>query len=188
MLATPNGEGVDESAKPSDVVGCCGVVYGLGLTLVLAPGTVHPLLSLGPYDNVTTAMFGAALLGMMATFVIAAHDPAKEIVRASATGMAFVGFTAAYEMFIVKPTPLSLYTVGSLAIDLVCCGVLFLPEARPDLAAKRRLAARSRGKEMHGAGEIICTKPFPLARETGSVGFKPAGYRRLRAWLAALPV
>lgn len=120
---------------------------GWGLTLVLAPGTVHPLLSLGPYDSVTTAMFGAALLGMMATFVIAAYDPEKEIVRASATGMAFVGFAAAYLVFIAKSMPLSLYTVGSLAIDLVCCGALFLSEARLDLAAKKRPAARGRGKK-----------------------------------------
>ncbi len=120
---------------------------GWGLTLVLAPGSVHPLLSLGPYDSVTTAMFGAAMLGMMATFVIAAYDPEKEIVRAAATGMAFVGFTAAYLVFIAKSMPLSLYTVGSLAIDLVCCGVLFLSEARLDLATKRRPAARGRGKK-----------------------------------------
>lgn len=120
---------------------------GWGLTLVLAPGAVHPLLSLGPYDSVTTAMFGAALLGMMATFVIAAYDPEKEIVRAAAVGMAFVGFTAAYLVFIAKSMPLSLYTVGSLAIDLVCCGVLFLSEARLDFAAKRRPAARGRGKK-----------------------------------------
>lgn len=120
---------------------------GWGLTLVLAPGTVHPMLSLGPYDSVTTAMFGAALLGMMATFVIAAYDPEKEIVRASATGMAFVGFTAAYLVFIAKSMPLSLTTVSSLVIDLACCGVLFLSEARLDLVAKKRTAARGRGKK-----------------------------------------
>jgi hypothetical protein len=120
---------------------------GWGLTLILAPGTSHALLSLGPYDGVTTAMFGAALLGMMVTFVIAAYDPEKEIVRASAVGMAFVGFTAAYLVFITKAMPLSIYTVGSLAIDLVCCGVLFLSEARLDLAAKRRPAVRGRGKK-----------------------------------------
>ncbi len=120
---------------------------GWGLTLILAPGTSHALLSLGPYDNVTTAMFGAALLGMMATFVIAAYDPEKEIVRASAVGMAFVGFTAAYLVFITKSMPLSIYTVSSLGIDLVCCGVLFLSEARLDLVAKRRPTVRGRGKK-----------------------------------------
>lgn len=120
---------------------------GWGLTLVLAPGTVHPMLSLGPYDSVTTAMFGAALLGMMATFVIAAYDPEKEIVRASAVGMAFVGFTAAYLVFVAKSMPLSVYTVGSLVVDLACCGVLFLSQACLDLVPKRRPAMRGRGKK-----------------------------------------
>jgi len=120
---------------------------GWGLTLILAPGMTHPLLSLGPYDSVTTAMYGAAMLGMMATFVIAAYDPEKEIVRASALGMAFVGFTAAYLMFIAKSMPLSVYTVSSLTVDLACCGVLFLSEARLDFAAKRRPALRGRGKK-----------------------------------------
>lgn len=120
---------------------------GWGLTLILAPGASHGLLSLGPYDSVTTAMFGAALLGLMATFVIAAYDPEKEIVRASAVGLAFVGFTAAYLVFIAKTMPLSIYTVGSLAIDLVCCGVLFLSEARLDLASKRRTVTRGRGRK-----------------------------------------
>ena len=120
---------------------------GWGLTLILAPGKSHALLSLGPYDSVTTAMLGAALLGLMATFVIAAYDPEKEIVRASAVGLAFVGFTAAYLVFITKSMPLSVYTVGSVAVDLVCCGVLFLSEARLDLAAKRRTAVRGRGRK-----------------------------------------
>lgn len=120
---------------------------GWGLALILAPGASHGLLSTGPYDSVTTAMFGAALLGLMATFVIAAYDPEKEIVRASAVGLAFVGFTAAYLVFITKSMPLSITTVSSVAVDLVCCGVLFLSEARLDLAAKRRPAVRGRGRK-----------------------------------------
>lgn len=124
-----------------------GLYMGWGLTLILAPTMSHALLSLGPYDNVTTVMFGAALLGIMATFVIAAYDPEKEIVRASAVGLAFVGFTAAYLVFIVKSMPLSAYTVVSIAVDLVCCGVLFLSEARLDLVAKRRSTVRGRGRK-----------------------------------------
>ena len=54
---------------------------------------------------------------------------------------------AAYLVFITKSMPLSIYTVGSLAVDLVCCGVLFLSEARLDLAAKRRPAVRGRGRK-----------------------------------------
>jgi hypothetical protein len=113
-----------------------------GLGLLLAPGTSHGLVSTGPYDSATTAMFGAALLGMMVTFVIAAYDPEKEIVRASAAGLAFVGFTAAYLLFIAKTMPLSASTFLSLVVDLGAAAILFLFEARLDV--KRRTAGRKR--------------------------------------------
>ncbi len=104
-----------------------------GLALLLAPDVAQGLISNGVYDPSMTAMFGAALLGMMVTFVIAAYDPEKEIVRASAVGMAFVGFTAAFLIFIGKSMPLSSVTVISLVVDLGACGMLFLTEARLDL-------------------------------------------------------
>jgi hypothetical protein len=106
---------------------------GWGLALVLAPETTHTLISYGPYDPATTAMFGAAMVGMMIMFIIAAYDPEREIARASAAGLAVVGFTAAYLIFIAKTMPLSLITVLSLVVDLGACGVLFLTEARLDL-------------------------------------------------------
>jgi len=106
---------------------------GWGLALVLAPQTSHSLISNGPYDPVTTAMFGATLIGMMVMFVIAAYDPEREIVRASAAGLAVVGFTAAYLIFIAKAMPLAPITVISLLADLGACAVLFLVEARLDL-------------------------------------------------------
>lgn len=109
---------------------------GWGLTLLLAPTASHQLVSMGPYDPAMTAMFGATLLGMMVTFVIAAYDPEKEIVRASAVGLAFVGFTAAYLIFIAKVMPLAPLPVISMVIDLVACAVLFLTEIRLDLAAQ----------------------------------------------------
>jgi hypothetical protein len=107
---------------------------GWGLTLLLAPSVSHGLVSTGPYDPSVTAMFGATLLGMMVTFVIAAYDPEKEIVRASAVGMAFVGFTAAYLIFVAKVMPLQPLPVISMFIDLAACGILFLTEMRIDLA------------------------------------------------------
>ena len=111
---------------------------GWGLALVLAPDMTHTLISHGPYDPATTAMFGAAMIGMMIMFVIAAYDPEREIVRASAAGLVVVGFTAAYLIFIAKAMPLRPITVLSLACDLIACAVLFLTEARLDLRAQTR--------------------------------------------------
>jgi len=111
---------------------------GWGLSLVLAPGASHGLISNGPYDPVTTAMFGAAMIGMMIMFVIAAYDPEREIVRAAAAGLAVVGFTSAYLIFIAKAMPLAPVTVISLLVDLGACAVLFLTEARIDLQEQKK--------------------------------------------------
>ncbi len=111
---------------------------GWGLSLVLAPGVSHGLISNGPYDPVTTAMFGAAMIGMMIMFVIAAYDPEREIVRAAAAGLAVVGFTSAYLIFIAKVMPLGMFTVFSLVVDLGACAVLFLTEARIDLEEQKK--------------------------------------------------
>jgi len=115
---------------------------GWGMVLVLAPQQAHAIISVGPYDPVTTAMFGAAMIGMMAMFVIAAYDPEKEIVRAAAAGMTVVGFTAAYLIFIAKGMPLSPYTVLSLVVDLGSAAILFLTEARIDLRQQTSKSAK----------------------------------------------
>jgi len=111
---------------------------GWGLSLMLAPWASHGLISNGPYDPVSTAMFGAAMIGMMIMFVIAAYDPERVIVRAAAAGLAVVGFTSAYLIFIAKAMPLSPVTVISLLVDLGACAVLFLTEARIDLQEQKK--------------------------------------------------
>lgn len=111
---------------------------GWGLSLMLAPEASHGLISNGPYDPVTTAMFGAAMIGMMIMFAIAAYDPEREIVRAAAAGLAVVGFTSAYLIFIAKAMPLGTLTMFSLVVDLGACAVLFLTEARLDLKAQKK--------------------------------------------------
>lgn len=121
---------------------------GWGLALLLAPEMSHVLVSTGPYDPVTTAMFGAAMVSMVIMFVIAAYDPEREIVRAAAAGLAVVGFTAAYLVFIAKVMPLRPITVTSLLIDLGASVALFLMEAKLDLRrqtkTKRGTGARRR--------------------------------------------
>lgn len=122
-----------------------------GLALLLAPGVSHRLISTGPYDPSTTALFAAALLGMMVTFLIAAYDPEKEIVRAAATGLAFVGFTAAYLLFIGKSIPLSVVSVGSLGVDLLACAILFLTEMRLDFKKQSATKPRAGGRRRSGS-------------------------------------
>jgi hypothetical protein len=117
-----------------------------GLALLLAPQMSHSLISQGPFDPVTTAMFGAAMVGMVIMFVIAAYDPEREIVRAAAAGLAVVGLTAASLIFIAKMMPLRPITMISLLVDLGACAILFLTEARLDLRQQ------SRAKRTSGSG------------------------------------
>ncbi len=114
-----------------------------GLALLLAPMVAHGLISTGPYDPVVTAMFGAALVAFTVTFLIAARDPVKEIVRASTAAMILLGFTAAFFIFIGKSMPMSFVTGLSLLLDLAVGGFLFLAEAKLDLMRHAK-PARSR--------------------------------------------
>lgn len=122
---------------------------GWGLSLVLAPGASHVLISVGPYDPVTTAMFGAAMIGMMIMFVIAAYDPEREIVRAAAAGLAVVGFTSAYLIFIAKAMPLGPFTAISLLVDLGACVILFLAQARIDLQKQKKPRRAASARRRH---------------------------------------
>lgn len=127
-----------ESLIRFTLVVAAALYLGWGLSLILAPEITQALISKGPHDPVTTAMFGAAMLGMMIMFVIAAYDPEREIVRASAAALAVVGLTAGYLMFVPRVMPLSLVTLFSLLVNLGACGVLFLIEARLDLRGQAR--------------------------------------------------
>ena len=89
-----------------------------GLAVLVAPQTAHELLSTGPYDPASLCMFGAALFAFATLFMIAAHMPARDIVHAAAVGLAFLGLTAAYLMFIARTMPASAPTVISLAINV----------------------------------------------------------------------
>jgi peptidoglycan/LPS O-acetylase OafA/YrhL len=127
-----------ESLIRFTLIVAAALYLGWGLSLILAPEVTQTLISNGPHDPVTTAMFGAALLGMMIMFIIAAYDPEREIVRASAAALAVIGFTAGYLMFVPRVMPLSLVTLFSLLVNLGACGVLFLSEARLDLRDQGR--------------------------------------------------
>ena len=138
-----------ESAIRALLLLSAALYMGWGLALVLAPEITHTLISYGPYDPATTAMFGAALIGMMVMFVIAAYDPEREIVRASVAGLAVVGFTAAYLVFVANVMPLRPVTVLSLVYDLAACGALFLLEARLDLRKQTRAKRAAGGRQRH---------------------------------------
>jgi len=91
---------------------------GWGLSLLVAPEKVHPLLSTGTFDPAITAMFGAGLFAFVLVFLIAAHNPLRETVHASVSALLFFGFVGLYQMFVAKGMPQTAMIVISMIINL----------------------------------------------------------------------
>lgn len=127
-----------ESLVRFTLIVAAALYLGWGLSLILAPEVTQALISRGPYDPAVTALFGAAMLGIMMQFVIAAYEPERGIVRAAAAALAVIGLVAAWLMFGAGILPVSLVTVFSVLVDLGACAVLFLAEARLDLRAQAK--------------------------------------------------
>lgn len=89
-----------------------------GLGLLVAPDRAHALLSAGPHDVATTALFGASLFGFAALFVIAAREPTRPLVRACALSMLFLGLMVGYQMFFLRSIHQAPAMATSLIIDL----------------------------------------------------------------------
>ncbi|GMR04104.1 MAG: hypothetical protein BMS9Abin22_644 [Gammaproteobacteria bacterium] len=89
-----------------------------GLALLAAPVTFQKILSTGPYDITTTAMFGAGLFAFIVIFAMTAHNPTYELRHAAAAGVTFFVFVAIYLMFISRTMPLNVWTVTSFIINL----------------------------------------------------------------------
>lgn len=115
------------------LLGATMLYMAWGLALLFAPASAHRLISVGPYDPVTTAFLAIAFIGFAITFLLGARETAREIVRAAAVILALIGLTAAFLMFVAKMMPVGFATGISLFADLAAAGVLFLSEARMDL-------------------------------------------------------
>lgn len=127
-----------ESLIRFTLVVAAALYLGWGLALILAPQVTHAVISGGPFDPVTTTLFGAGLIGMTIVFVIAAYDPEREIVRASAAALAVVALAALYLMFLPGGMPWSAVTGFSLLVNLGAAFVLAVNAVRVDLRAQRR--------------------------------------------------
>jgi len=95
------------------------VLYGVwGIGLLLAPDRAHALLTAGPHDVATTALFGASLLGFAALFAITAREPMRPLVHACALSMLFLGLMVGYQMFFLRSMHQAPVTATSLIVDL----------------------------------------------------------------------
>jgi hypothetical protein len=119
-----------------------------GLSLLVAPEWSHAMISSGPFNPTTTALFGAGLFAFVIIFFIAAHRPERETVHAAVTGMLFIGVVAAYQMFVSRSMPQTGWTVASLVIDVAVAFYLLmaLTETAMTLEEKKAAPAARRAK------------------------------------------
>lgn len=102
------------------------VLYlGCGLALLMGQEGAHRIISTGPYDTVTSAMFASALLAFAAMFLMGVLNPVKALVNASVVALAFPVLVAAYLMFISSSMPQHPATFFSLLIAFTIGAILF---------------------------------------------------------------
>lgn len=157
------------------LLAAAAVYMGWGLALLLAPEAAHPLLSTGPYDPVMTALFGVALVAFAAGFVIGARDPVKEVVRVAVVAQLLLGAVVAFLMFVAATLPRSPVTLISLCLDIAAGGLLFLLEARLDLARHHSKAVKTQEKAAKTQAQ---PEKVPGRREAKPTGRRRASYSR----------
>ena len=133
-----------------------------GIALFMDPRVVHGVLSGGPYDPAATGLVGAAMFAYALLFFIAALNPIKPLLNASAVALGFFTVAAVFLMFLSAAMPRNLWTFFSTLLYLLIGLILFFstleprpapaignhPVSRPSkthrkVAAKRRVATRS---------------------------------------------
>jgi len=92
---------------------------------LLMPEHATAMMSTGPHNPALAAMFAAALFAFGTMFLVAAHEPSREIVHAAAVALGFIGATAAIQM-LSKSMPAAPLTVISLIINLGAAVYLFI--------------------------------------------------------------
>ena len=126
--------------------------FAWGVAFWVSPPDAHALLVTGGYSRGIGALFGAALLGLAALYVLAAAHVLRPMVHAAATTLLLIGLTAAYQMFMLHNLVQGPATVISLILNLgiglflliaVSDGV-FEPTAKRSPRARRTVGRRLR--------------------------------------------
>jgi len=96
-----------------------------GFAFLVMPEKATAMMSTSPHNPALAAMFAASLFAFGTMFLVAAHEPSREIVHAAAVALGFIGATAAIQM-VTKTMPASPMTVISLIINLGAAIYLFI--------------------------------------------------------------
>ncbi len=145
------------------IVAAVSVLWGIAL--FMNPRVVHGVLSGGPYDPAATGLVGAAMFAYALLFFIAALNPVKPLLNASAVALGFFTVVAVFLMFLSAAMPRNLWTFFSTLLYLSIALILFFStlEPRPAPAigrysvsraskTRRKVAARRRAATRSSAG------------------------------------
>lgn len=125
------------------IVAAVSVLWGVAL--FMNPRVVHGVLSGGPYDPAATGLVGAAMFAYALLFFIAALNPIKPLLNASAVALGFFTVVAVFLMFLSAAMPRNLWTFFSTLLYLSIGLILFFStlEPRPVPAIGRHSVSRS---------------------------------------------
>lgn len=111
------------------IVAAVSVLWGVAL--FMSPRTVHGVLSGGPYDPAATGLVGAAMFAYALLFFIAALNPVKPLLNASAVALGFFTVVAVFSMFLSAAMPRNLWTFFSTLLYLSIGLILFFSTLEP---------------------------------------------------------
>ena len=111
------------------IVAAVSVLWGVAL--FMSPRVVHGVLSDGPYDPAATGLVGAAMFAYALLFFIAALNPVKPLLNASAVALGFFTVAAVFLMFLSTAMPRNLWTFFSTLLYLSIGLILFFSTLEP---------------------------------------------------------
>lgn len=140
------------------IVAAVSVLWGVAL--FMSPEAVQGVLSRGPYDPAATGLVGAAMFAFALWFFIAAMNPMKPLVNASALALGLYAIAAVFLMFLSAGMPRNLWTFFTMLLYASIALILFfstlepraVPAGRPGRAGRRRPPPRRSAASQRKAG------------------------------------
>lgn len=152
------------------IVAAVSVLWGIAL--FMSPRTVHGVLSGGPYDPAATGLVGAAMFAYALLFFIAALNPIKPLLNASAVALGFFTVVAVFLMFLSTAMPRNLWTFFSTLLYLSIGLILFFSTLEPRAAPMIGRYSESGPGKVRGK---VAAKRRSAARGSAGAGRRKAG-------------
>lgn len=156
------------------IVAAVSVLWGVAL--FMSPEAVQGVLSRGPYDPAATGLVGATMFAFALWFFIAAMNPMKPLVNASALALGLYAVAAVFLMFLSTGMPRNLWTFFTMLLYASIALILFfstleprtVPARRPGRAGRRRPRGSAASQRKAGAGRSPAARRSVRSSKSGS--------------------